>query len=108
MSRLSQGGCDLQAAKKRDFMTGSTTVHSEVRPSCCRPPAWHSPNSMVSCCKALCPCQHYIPKNAASHAYHCLLSRVVTLLAVTHLKNLALRITEVSKCDNADAFQSSV
>ncbi len=33
MSRLSQGGCDLQAAKKRDFMTGSTTVHSEVRPS---------------------------------------------------------------------------
>lgn len=30
---LSDQSCDLQAAKKRDFMTGSTTVHSEVRPS---------------------------------------------------------------------------
>ena len=30
---LSEWRCDLQAAKKRDFMTGSTIVHSEVRPS---------------------------------------------------------------------------
>ena len=32
-SMLSEMSCAAQAAKKRDFMTGSTIVHSEVRPS---------------------------------------------------------------------------